>query len=128
MNNFTGLVKRTKLPEKYISKQAKYFKSKKERKMSKYKFDGKNLKDGGKIIANISGNNIRNGSGGSVIGNIRGDSIRKGSGGTVLFNIKGDDIRTGSGGSKIATMKDVNNSIDGPGKVLKAALWLLCCR
>ncbi len=96
--------------------------------MAKYKFDGTNLKDGGKTIANVKGNNIRKGTGSHVIGNIRGDHIRQGSGSSVIFNVRGDDIRQGSGSSKIATMKDVEKAIDGPGKIVKAALWVLCCR
>lgn len=96
--------------------------------MGKLTFDGTNLKDGGTVVANIKGNDIREGSGSTVLGNIKGDEIRQGSGSSTIFNIKGDEIRQGSGSSKIATMKDVHNAIDGPGKNLKAALWLLCCR
>lgn len=96
--------------------------------MSKMSFDGTRLKDGGKTIANVSGKQIREGTGGKVIANISGDSIREGSGGKVLFNISGDNIRQGSGGAKVATMKDVHNAIAGPGKNVKAALWLFYCR
>jgi len=96
--------------------------------MTKYKFDGTNLKDGSKTIANVKGNDIRKDTGATVIGNIKGDDIRQKTGATVLFNLKGDDIRQGTGASKIATMKDVDKVIDGPGKVVKAALWVLCCR
>ncbi|MGA7578146.1 MAG: hypothetical protein ACLQUW_02550 [Desulfobaccales bacterium] len=79
--------------------------------MAKYKFDGTYLKDGSTVLANVKGNEIREGRGTAVMG-----------------NIKGDDIRQGNGTSKIATMKDVDKEIDGPGRVIKAALWLLCCR
>ena len=96
--------------------------------MSKLKFDGKNLKDGGTIIANISGNNIRRGNGSAIIGNISGNNIRQGNGSTILFNVAGDNIRQGNGSTIIAKMKDVDAEIDGPGKALKAALWVLCCR
>lgn len=96
--------------------------------MASYKFDGTNLKEGSKIIANVKGNDIREGNGSRVIGNIKGDDIHEANRSKVIFNIKGDDIRQGSGSSKIATMKDVDKAIDGPGKVLKAALWVLCCR
>lgn len=95
---------------------------------TKYKFDGTNLKDGVKVVANIKGNDIREGSGVKVIANIKGDDIREGSGVKVMANIKGDDIRQGSGVSKIATMKDVEKVIEGPGKVVKAALWFYFCR
>lgn len=96
--------------------------------MANYRFDGTTLKEGGKTIANVKGNDIREGAGGHVIGNIKGDAIRQGSGGTIIFNVKGDDIRQGSGGSRIGTMKEVDKAIDGPGKTVKAALWVLCCR
>lgn len=96
--------------------------------MSKLKFDGTNLKDGSKVLANVKGHDIRKESGSTVIGNIKDKHIRQGSGSTVLFNLSGDDIRQGSGSTKIATMKDVDAAIEGPGKELKAALWLLCCR
>lgn len=96
--------------------------------MAKYKFDGKNLKEGSRTIANVQGDNIREGNGVKVIGNIKGDNIRQGNGVTVLFNVKGDNIRQGNGVTKLATMDDVDDDIDGPGKVVKAALWLLCCR
>ena len=96
--------------------------------MATLKFDGRLLKDGARVIANVQGNNIREGNGARVIANIKVDYIRKGSSSLVIFNIKGADIRQGSGASRIATMKDVNSAIEGPGKVVKAALWLCCVR
>ena len=97
--------------------------------MSKYKFDGIVLKDGSKVIATVKGDKIHEGTTSKVIANIRDDRIRQGSGSTVLFNIHGDDISQGTSlGSKVATMKDVDKAIEGPGKVVKAALWLLFCR
>lgn len=96
--------------------------------MGGYKFDGKNLKDGIKIIANVSGNSIREGSGVKTIMNISGDNIREGSGVKTIANVHGEDVRLGSGVSKIGTMKEVDKSIEGPGKVIKAALWFYFCR
>lgn len=96
--------------------------------MAKFKFDGTNLKDGLKVIANVKGNEIREGSGFKVIANVKDNKIHQGTGFTVIFNIQGDEIRQGSGFTKIATMKDVDSAIEGPGKTLKAALWLVCCR
>ena len=95
---------------------------------TKYKFDGTNLKDGVKVIANVKGNDIREGSGIKVIANMKGDDIRDGSGIKVMANVRGDDIRQATGLTKIATMKDVEKVIDGPGKVVKAALWFYFCR
>lgn len=96
--------------------------------MAKLKFDGTSLKDGAKTIANVSGNNIREGSGPKTVANINGNNIREGNGPKVMFNISGNDIRQGNSPSKIATMKDVDAQIEGPGKVVKAALWLYFCR
>lgn len=96
--------------------------------MSQYKFDGTSLKEGSWVIANVKGNDIREGNGSHIIGNVKGDDVRHGNGSTILFNIRGDDIRQGNGSSRIATMRDVEAVIDGPGKVIKAALWLLLCR
>ena len=96
--------------------------------MAQYKFDGRYLKEGGKTIANVKGDKIRKGTSTNVIGNIKGDMIRKGSGTTPLFNLRGDNIRRGSGTTKLATMKDVDKAIDGPGKIVKAALWALCTK
>jgi hypothetical protein len=96
--------------------------------MAKYKFDGKILKEGGKTVANVNGNEVREGSGSRVIGNIKGDEIRQGNGSVVLFNVNGDEIRQGNGSKKIGSMKDVGAAIEGPGKVVKAALWVICCR
>ncbi len=96
--------------------------------MSHYTFDGTALKIGSRMIANIKGNEIREGNGSRVIGNVKGDDIRQGNGSTTLFNIRGDDIRQGNGSTRIATMRDVDAVISGPGKIIKAALWLLLCR
>lgn len=91
--------------------------------MAQYKFDGKYLKRGGSIIANVSGDKIRKGSGSSTVANIRGDKVRQGTGSSTLINVSGDNIRQGTGGSTIAKMKDVRKIIDGPGGVTLAALW-----
>jgi len=96
--------------------------------MSKYRFDGRVLKFGGKTIANVSGNKIRKGTGSNTEANISGDKIRQGTGSNTLANVRGRDIRSGTGSTKIATMDDVDKAIDGPGGVTKAALWFLYVR
>ena len=96
--------------------------------MSAYKFDGRYLKRGGTIVANVQGDNVRKGNSSTTVANIRGDHIRKGSGSSTEFNLRGDDIRQGSGSSRIAQMRDVDKDIDGPGRVVKAALWLYFVR
>ncbi len=92
--------------------------------MSQLKFDGVRLKDGGSTIANVRGDKICSGSGSSVACNVRGDKICEGSGSSTAFNVRGDNICEGSGSSRIATMKDVDKAISGPGHVIKAALWV----
>lgn len=96
--------------------------------MANYKFDGRNLKQGSKTIANVSGNNIRKGSGSSTVCNISGNNIRKGSGSSTLCNVSGDNIRLGSGSSRIAKISDVRKVIDGPGGITLAALWFCFVR
>ena len=92
--------------------------------MAKYKFDGDKLKLGSKIIANVKGDKIRNGNTSSIIANIKGDKIRDKNGSSTMFNLRGNDIRKGNGSSRIATMREVDGAIDGPGGITKAALWL----
>lgn len=96
--------------------------------MATYKFDGDKLKKGGQTLANVRGDKICRGSGSTTICNIRDDRICEGSGPSTAFNVRGDDIRKGSGGSRIATMRDVDKDIDGPGRTVKAALWLYIVR
>jgi hypothetical protein len=96
--------------------------------MTEYRFDGLALKSGGKTIANVKGNEIREGTGSRVVANIHGEEIRGGTGSHALFNIKGDEIRSGTGPSRVAKLSAVDADISGPGRVVKAALWLFFCR
>lgn len=96
--------------------------------MAQYTFDGTYLKEGSTVIANVRGDEIRKGNSFTTIGNIKGNEIRQGSSFTTIFNVSGDEIRQGSSFTRIATMNDVDRAIDGPGRVVKAALWVLCCR
>lgn len=96
--------------------------------MAKFVFDGQKLKSGGKTIANVSRDKVREGSGARIVCNITGDKIRDGAGAKIMFNIKGDKICQGSDASVIAKMRDVDKEIDGPGGTVKAALWLYFVR
>ena len=99
--------------------------------MSKLSFDGTKLKSGSTVLANIRdvGTKICKGATSTVVATIKDDKICKGSStSTVLFNIRKNDLCEGTGSHKIATMKDVEADIDGPGHVIKAALWLMFCR
>ena len=93
-----------------------------------YTFDGRRLKKGARVIANVAGDRIREGTGSTVACNIHGERIRDGTGSRVMFNLRGDVIREGTGGRRIARMRDVDDDIDGPGRVVKAALWLYFVR
>jgi hypothetical protein len=96
--------------------------------MAEYKFDGKHLKRGSTIIANVSGGNIRKDNGSTTIANISGHNIRQGSGSTTIFNVSGDTIREGSGSTKVATLRDIQKVIDGVGGTTLMALWAVCVR
>ena len=96
------------------------------------KFDGTKLVDGSKVLANVRGDKIYEGSGPyKVLANVRGDKIYEGSGPfKALANVKGDKIYEGSGPYKTLTnMKDaakkLGSTSQGP---LTAALWYLFCR
>ena len=91
------------------------------------KFDGKNLKDGSRTIANVRGDKIYEGSGNSkTLVNIRGDKIYEGSGNSkCLANVRSGKLYDGSGNSRtLTTMKDIDKAIDGTGGTTKAALWI----
>lgn len=96
--------------------------------MSGFTFDGVTLKHGGRTIANVKGDQIREGTGSHVVANIRRDQICEGSGSHTLFNVRRDDICQGSGSSRVARMSDVDDDISGPGHIIKAALWLWYAR
>ena len=96
--------------------------------MAKFKFDGQYLKDGSSVVANVKGDHIRKDRGSTVVANLKDDHIRDGRGSTVIANLKGEDIRKERGSTRIARMRDVDGDIDGPGRLVKAALWLYFVR
>ena len=96
--------------------------------MAKFKFDGQYLKDGSRVVANVKGYHIRKDRGSTVVANLKDDHIRDGRGSTVIANLKGEDIRKERGSTRIARMRDVDGDIDGPGRLVKAALWLYFVR
>ena len=96
--------------------------------MAKFKFDGQYLKDGSREVANVKGDHIRKDRGSTVVANLKDDHIRDGRGSTVMANLKGEDIRKVRGSPRIARMRDVDGDIDGPGRLVKAALWLYFVR
>ena len=91
------------------------------------KFDGKNLKDGSRTIANVRGDRIYEGSSTSkTLVNIRGDRIYEGSSTSkCLANVRSGKLYEGSSTSRtLTTMKDIDKAIDGTGGTTKAALWI----
>tara|TARA_Y100000768_G_scaffold387940_1_gene381096 strand:+ start:10 stop:324 length:315 start_codon:yes stop_codon:yes gene_type:complete len=84
------------------------------------------LKDGGKTIANIRGDKLRNGTGSSTLCNVRDDKVRRGTGSSTLCNVKNGDIRDGTGSSRKAKVKDIKKMIKGSeslSDVFVAAIW-----
>ena len=79
-----------------------------------FKFDGTKLVDGSKVLANVRGDKIYEGSGPfKALANVRGDKIYEGSGPfKTLTNMK-------------EAAKKLGSTSQGP---LTAALWYLFCR
>jgi hypothetical protein len=95
---------------------------------AKYKFDGSKLteKNRSTVIANVRGDRICDGTSSSrVVANVRGDRICDGtSSSKFIANVKSGNLCSKAGSSRICKMKDIHNEIEGPGEVIKAALWL----
>ena len=75
----------------------------------KLEYRREQLKDGGKTIANI-----------------RGDKLREGTGSSTLCNVRNGDIRDGTGTSRKAKVRDVKRMIKGSeslSDVFIAAIW-----
>ena len=92
------------------------------------KFDGIKVKDGGRTLANLYRDTLKEGSstGGKSLGNIYKDAIKLGSssGGKTLCNVYRGDIREGSstGCRKLISLKDaakkIGTSVQGPSTAL----------
>ena len=95
--------------------------------MGSFNFDGQYLKEGSRVVAN-KGDHIRKERGSAVVANLKDDHIRDGRGSTMVANLKGDDIRKERSSTRIGRMRDVDWDIDGPGRLVKAALWLYFIR
>ena len=93
--------------------------------MSDYKFDGTKLSQRGSTVAKVDGNKILD-SHSSKIGSVDGNKILD-KHGSKIGSVDGDKI-CDSHGSKIGTLSDVRRTIDGPGGVTLAAMWLLLVR
>ena len=89
------------------------------------KFDGKQLKDGSTVIANVRGDKIyEKNSSSTMLANVRGDKLyEKNSSSTVLANIRSGKVYDKNSSS---TKKD---TFDGhQGLAIHWALWYLYCR
>lgn len=91
-----------------------------------YKFDGTKLTKRGSstTIATVRGDKICKGTSTSTTATIRGDKVCDGTSSTTAYTIRGDNICQKTSTSRYKKMKDVDSDIEGPGKVVKAALWL----
>ena len=92
----------------------------------KLEYRREQLKDGGKTIANIRGDKLREGTGSSTLCNEREDKVRRGTGSSTLCNVKNGDIRDGTGSSRKAKVKDIKRMIKGSeslSDVFVAAIW-----
>tara|TARA_B100001059_G_C17539061_1_gene429430 strand:- start:278 stop:592 length:315 start_codon:yes stop_codon:yes gene_type:complete len=98
----------------------------------KFKFSNNRYTEGeysSKVIANVSGDKLRQGTGSSTVANLDSSrkKVRKGTGSTTLCNIYGDDIREGTGSSRIGKVsKDVVKTIkNSTGSPMDVAFWYL---
>jgi hypothetical protein len=90
--------------------------------MADYKFNGTELRTkANQLIGRIDGKLVRDNKG-SKVGEIDGNTIRDASR-SKIAEIDGDNIRDAHR-TKIGTMMDVRKSIEGPGGVTLAALWV----
>ena len=94
--------------------------------MAQFKFDGLRLRQGSTTVANVRRTEICRGTGSTTIVNVKGNDIRQGSGSRVLATVSGSSIRVQ--GSTVGTMRDVDEAIDGPGGIIKVALWVAFVR
>ena len=96
------------------------------------KFDGKCLKESSKILCNVKGNTIWEGSAAyKALANVRGDTIWEGSAAyKALVNVRGDTIWEGSAAYKaLIKTSDAARKIGATSRgPLTAAIWYLFCR
>jgi len=64
----------------------------------------------------------------SAIATIRRDKICDGTSHTTAYTIRGDKICKGTSHSTYYKIRDVDDDIEGDGKVVRAALWLYFVR
>lgn len=97
-----------------------------EGRMSKYKFDGKQLRDpSGNRLGEFDGKIVRD-KAGTRVGEVDGKIIRD-KNGSRMGEFDGINLRD-SKGSRVATLEDVKRDIDGIGGTTLAAMWLLFIR
>ncbi len=94
--------------------------------MKNIKLVGNDIKEGGKNIGRLFGQDIKD-SNGRTIARINRDDIKDGSG-RIIGRLYGSDLKD-SGGRTIAKMDDIRKAIDGGiGGTTLAAIWLLFVR
>jgi hypothetical protein len=96
--------------------------------MAKLKFDGTKLKDGGRLIATVRGDKICAKTSYTAEVTIRKDAICEKTGYKKLATLRKNDLCQGTGYSKLISLDDIDDEIEGPGGITKAALWFCFVR
>ena len=98
----------------------------------KFKFSNNRYTEGeygSKVIANVYGDKLRQGTGSTTVANLdySRKKVRKGTGSTTLCNIYNSDIREGTGSTRIGNIdKDVKKTIkNSTGSPMDVAFWYL---
>lgn len=98
---------------------------------AKFKFDGEKLTEKNRTttIASARGNKIFAKTSYSATANIKGSKIYNGnSTAKVVANVRSGYLCSENSSSKICKMRDIHNTIEGPGEEVKAALWFYFCK
>lgn len=97
---------------------------------AKFEFDGEKLtkRYSSSAIATVRGEKVCDKTSHSAKLTIRGDKICEGTSHSASFTVRKDKICKKASHRAFAKMKEVDKAIDGPGTVIKAALWLYFVR
>ena len=98
---------------------------------AKFNFNGEKLteKNRSTTIATARGDKIFAKTSYSATANIKGSKIYDGnSTAKVVANVRNGYLCSENSSSKICKMRDIHNTIEGPGEEVKAALWFYFCK
>ena len=99
--------------------------------VQKFNFNGEKLTEKNRTttIASARGNKIFAKTSYSATANIKGSKIYDGnSTAKVVANVRNGYLCSENSSSKICKMRDIHNTIEGPGEEVKAALWFYFCK